>query len=431
MKQEFNELAKRVIIIIASIIVIVIGVLFINPELVVFIWLNNFFLKNSNLVYPLFGLLAFLGTVYWSIIRDPIPPPQSESTGAFSSDHHSLLQWKSMVIVDHSELIGFADHLIFIQARLRDKYNRMIVINGAGGVGKTTLTYELVNRNIQDLNIQQVAWVSAKQMIDVRKQNNVFLDDILMDVLSQLKSHVPATRRALIKEDFEQYVNTNEQRMLVVVDNLESIEAADILLTYFKTIQRRNKHFACIFTSRFPPTAANDIIARRVTGFKSGEAVDSNQVREYILSLSPDFAGSLNESFINLVALKSDGNPFIIRFIVRTIQHDYKTIEQVTQELEQEDAGHDIKKYLYDAALGELYRKYDRDAHKLMLSFCAIAPGENYKREDLREAAQIDDTLVFNELLKEACGLNLIRALNINQYFTVHSLLRVYICKKG
>ncbi len=402
---------SKIVLIIIGIVLTVLIFVFQKTEYVV--TLSDFMQGTYNLVVSIWGVLGF---VYFRLPSHSRPNPPKETI----SPHHSLQNWRAKVIVDHDQIVGYANHLHTLDTIFASIYNRVAVIHGEGGVGKTTLAYEHVNRNLEKLNICQIAWISSRASNNMR-----LLDEILEEILLQL-GEVRITRRALIKSDFEKYIISQNQRIMIVVDNLETQEALEELLSYFIKISEQNAFIAFLFTSRVQPTKHN-IAECFVTGFKHNGVVDQQQVCAYIESLSHGIMlENRSDKLINLVSDKSDGNPFIIKFIIKTLQRQRRTIDEVIAGLE--SANLDIKKHLFDTALGQLRTKYNINADNIMKAFCIIPPGQNYQRDELFEATQISDKNTFDNIVADACSLYLIRALNFNEYFTVHSLLRQYIC---
>jgi len=116
--------------------------------------------------------------------------------------------------------------------------------------------------------------------------------------------------------------------------------------------------------------------------------------------------------------------------------HDGRPVTEVIDQLRDPTGalGERVGLYLYEQAMSALA---DSDgvggdaAIGLMNVFCGSPAGESFTAADLFELSLIGDQEIFDRARKAARSLALIRGVDGNRRFTVHPLLREYVCNSG
>jgi hypothetical protein len=76
-----------------------------------------------------------------------------------------------------------------------------------------------------------------------------------------------------------------------------------------------------------------------------------------------------------------------------------------------------------------LWQKVGREAaSRFMVAFCAKAPGGVFDAEELFRRSRAKDRVQYQEIRKAAARLALIQTLDGNTRYTMHSLLRGFVC---
>jgi len=145
------------------------------------------------------------------------------------------------------QLVGFEGELVQVQDALRanhNRLNRLIVITGLGGVGKTSLSCGALRRWLKQEApaILRVLWArvspSNKQgPLDREQKTEQALEWVLSQLGSQLELPIaarPTNQRRL--EAIAGYLRRYRQRFVIVVDHVKSRAKAQLALTVAKSL---------------------------------------------------------------------------------------------------------------------------------------------------------------------------------------------------
>ena len=129
----------------------------------------------------------------------------------------------------------------------------------------------------------------------------------------------------------------------------------------------------------------------------------------------------------------TEGNPFLIKLIVRRFLVSRKPINLVLQELKELNSASiakEVKDYLYVQSLQELEQTVGEDvARQIMNAFCPSVAGELLSYEQLFRYSNITDKELFERARSLACDLSLIRVSGLDSMYSIHSLLWEFTCK--
>jgi hypothetical protein len=121
--------------------------------------------------------------------------------------------------------------------------NSAIAVWGFGGAGKTALTYESVQRVASGNSYTHIAWASARntrfstEYTTSAAINSIYWHDLVAMIARQLDCALSPSQ-ALWEHDLQSHLehNLGDCRVLIVVDNLEFVEAADDLIGRLRDI---------------------------------------------------------------------------------------------------------------------------------------------------------------------------------------------------
>jgi NB-ARC domain len=356
----------------------------------------------------------------------PLAPPRSAET------------WMRHADVDHERMFGI-DRILEKLGRLvaNDGGDWIISIFGDGGAGKTTLAYELVKRHAAVAGFERVAWVSAKfshlralGRVERSRHTAISWHDLLLDVTRQLgldielnpvrvEGRLAEALRALGPDD----------RCLIVIDNLETLADAERAVDYLVRSSVLRPHKVIITTRK--STEKLSALVREVP-WHGLAAPAAREFARYLAADEPDF--KLATSDLDQVVTTSAGIPLLVKMIVRLAVVEARPIAEVVGQLNDPkgELGGRVGHYLYEQAMDALATKVgEAAATGLMNVFCCRAPGESFTRDEFYELSLIDDREVFERARIVARDLALVRALDGNSRFTVHPLLREFVCSAG
>jgi pimeloyl-ACP methyl ester carboxylesterase len=339
--------------------------------------------------------------------------------------------WQADAAVDHDELFGVTDLLRRVSQRITNPAgDHVVCLFGDGGIGKTTLAFEATRRAQDKQAFTRVAWVSAKSaMLDVsrpleqadRIQHR--WNDLLIQLADRLHLNldpIPSQIRGLFSDGLRRL--GPEDWCLLVVDNLETITDAEEAVRYLAEVVGRHK---VLITSRASVLRiSNGVGEERITPLMEAAAKEFGAYlgRQGSLDLGPADLAELADA--------SEGNPLLLRLIVRLAIVGGQSIARVVEQIrDRAGFGAQINRYLYEASLDQLGDRVGvSSATALMNAFCSRMPGDVVDGETLWQLSGIASREQFEQARGAAVNLALIRALNGNREFTVHSLLREFIC---
>ena len=341
--------------------------------------------------------------------------------------------WRASAEVPQDTRFGIDESSADLVAELSARQaHRIVSIRGRGGAGKTTLAYDVTDRLALRGDFDRIAWVSAKfQHLDslgqlTKRDTSVEWDLLLMEIARQLsltvdRNNVAERLPGLLRELGPQ------ERCLIVMDNLETVGDNALAVKYLERVGAPHK--ILITTRHSAREISPDSIQERVWNGISEAA--ARQLVRHLARDAPELSATLSQAEVDSVVLRSECVPLIIRLVISLVIQDSKTVDQVVTDLNRRTRGAEaqLAHYLFDASLDVLRDKVgEDDAVRLLNVFCAFAPGGAVSVDEFRDRSRIEDEMRFEEAKSVACRLSLVQALDANRRFTVHSLLREFIC---
>lgn len=383
---------------------------------------------DSGSVYQAGRDLIMLGQPTQTPVHAPQPsaPPRAEGT------------WMRHADVDHEQLFG-VDHILERLGRLiaNDDGDWIISIFGDGGAGKTTLAYEAIKRYAAPGGFDRVAWVSAKFShmralghVEQNRLTAISWHDLLLDIAWQLALDIeqnPGRIEGRLAEALR--VAGMDDRCIMVIDNLETLADAERAVDYLTRSSVLRPH-KVIITTRKSAEKLSPLV--REVAWHGLATPDATEFARYLTADEPDF--KLAASDLNQIITTSMGIPLLIKMIVRLALVEARPISEVVGQLQNPrgELGERVGHYLYEQAMDALAAKVGYEAAAgLMNVFCCRASGESFTRDEFYELSLIADREVFEQARMVARDLALVRALDGNSRFTVHPLLREFVCTTG
>jgi hypothetical protein len=379
-------------------------------------------------VYQVGRDLVLLGQSALTPVEDPSPLAVRRATET----------WARHADVDHEQLFG-VDRILERLGRLiaNDDGDWIISIFGDGGAGKTTLAYELVKRHAAPAGFARVAWASAKFShlralghVEQSRLTAITWHDLLLDITRQLELGIelnPARIEDRLADALRALGAT--ARCLVVIDNLETLADAEQAVDYLAGSSVLRPHKVIITTRK--STAKLSSLVREVP-WRGLAAPPAREFAQYLAADEPDF--QLTARDLDQVVTTSMGIPLLVKMIVRLAVVEARPIAEVVGQLKNPrgELGDRVGHYLYEQAMNALAAKVGPDAATgLMNVFCGRASGESFTRDEFQELSLIEDQELFEGARIVARDLALIRTLDSNSRFTVHPLLREFVCSAG
>jgi hypothetical protein len=387
-------------------------------------------------------IVAERGASVYQIGRDLVVRGESQSPlGLVSASHPPAIpaavgSWTRYADVDHEQLFG-VDSVLARLGRLlaNDNGDWIISIFGEGGAGKTTLAYETVKRHATSAGFDRVAWVSAKfshmralGRLEHSRHTAISWHDLLVDVSRQLALDVELNP-ARIENRLAGALRMLDpaDRCLIVIDNLETLADAERAVTYLARSSALQPHKVMITTRE--STEKISSLVREVV-WHGLEAHPAREFARYLVADEPNF--NLTSHDFDQVVTASMGIPLLIKMIVRLAIVEARTVAEVVSQLKDPrgELGERVGHYLYEQAMNALAAKVGYEAAAGLINvFCCRVSGESFSREEFYELSLIQDWEIFEQARIMARDLALVRALDGNSRFTVHPLLREFVCE--
>ena len=250
---------------------------------------------------------------------------------------------------------------------------------------------------------------------------------MLIDATRQLE-HGIDLNPARIEDHFASALQSmsSGDRCLIVIDNLETIADAERAVNFLDDSIALRPHKVVITTRRSTEKLSPMVHEISWNGLSPA---DTRKFARYLAADAPGFR--LTAPDLDDVVTTSGGIPLLIRMIVRLAIVEATSVSEVTARLRDPrgELGERIGIYLYEQSMTALAAKVGQEAAiGLMNVFCARASGESFTRTELFELSQIGDLDLFQRTRAAARDLALVRGLEGNNRFTVHPLLREFVC---
>lgn len=300
---------------------------------------------------------------------------------------------------------AFAD----VAEGLRQRSAAVLVV-GLGGNGKTSLAREVATRCLDDdpalPRFDAVVWVSDK---DRPGTTNL---SVLLDALARTLDYPAFTQLDPIEKQHEVELLLRRQRVLVVVDNVETITDAHML----HWLLRLPEPSKGLLTSRERHRALWGSWLVELRGLADAEAAELIGQRLRALGLrAPDDA-----ALAPLVAV-TGGNPKALSIALGLVKHERRTLQQVVDDL------HHARGGLFDDLFTRAWGLLDEAARRVLLamSFFPDSAGE----EALSAAADVGG-YGFDRAIERLVDLSLLDVqqadLSRPPRYTLHSLVHAF-----
>jgi hypothetical protein len=365
--------------------------------------------------------------------RDGTVPQHTPGVGGRDDLSADLEHLRAVTAVDHTRLFGVDQQLDTLGESLRAADSGWIIsIFGGAGVGKTALAYELVKRHAADAGFQRVAAVSAK-FSHIDRVGHIELDagraladwqDLLVDIARQL-----APRKRFNTDLIERQLPAAlpDEPCLIVIDNLETQEA-ELAVRYMASSGLTQPHKVVL-------TTRESVHGTGVYGLRelAWDGPDWVMAIEYARYLAADDALlQPTRQDLNDVVRAAERTPLLIQIIISQAREARLSIREVIARLRDVDGtlGSAVWAYCYVQSLNVLAERLgDMDLVAGMMSvFCLRPAGASVGSDEFFQLSGIADRERFHQARAMACKLALVKSLDGNTRFSVHSLLREFYC---
>ncbi|WKB79902.1 ATP-binding protein [Cellulophaga lytica] len=262
--------------------------------------------------------------------------------------------------VMYNEFVGRKEYLQELYDKLSNSNNRIIQIDGIGGIGKTTFVHHfatlLIQNNVYKNNYDFIIWTSSKRnkyTPNGIKDLSEFISnysDLIEDIFDFINTNglISEDNELDIEESVIHFLRSNQ--VLLIVDNLETLNDKD-LISFLEHFPNKSK---AILTTR--ETLGDFFMSRiNLNGFKK-----ENEFPEFLNSQYNHFSGTDDNSFNKLFGKFTDelyeytkGMPLAGQLITHQLANG-TPIQSVLDNLKNGQAYEDILKFCFQGTIDKL-----------------------------------------------------------------------------
>ncbi|WP_367130382.1 hypothetical protein [Saccharothrix sp. HUAS TT1] len=341
--------------------------------------------------------------------------------------------WRDRAAVNHERdgLFGVETTTARVREALANPTGSWILaVRGTGGIGKTTVTFEAVDRAHRDGLVDRVLWTTVRgdgPEADFSPDARSWWMETVVDLADQLGIVLGPDPRQW-GEGFRDSLATANGRVVTVVDNVETPRQATVLVDRLDGfgLARPNK---LVVASRSRVEGPFGLVQQHmIRGLSEDDAV---ALVRHIGRDDEQLVTAPRELLSPVVGI-TEGNPYLLKLVVGRYLSTGLPLGRVAEELTDAAThtrgrlGRQVKDYLFDRSLAELELVASPDnAQALIAAFCVKRRGDEISREELRELAGLGSD-AFDTTLQAAFDLGLVQASRLNSRYSIHSLLYEY-----
>lgn len=326
---------------------------------------------------------------------------------------------------DYRQLYGRQEAIEHVSAALTDSSAKpLIVISGLGGIGKTALAYEVLTNTLRQSTFQGLIWAVTKQeeFVGTSTQflvNPATVQTVLAELgvrigLPELANQPTSVVQAKLKSALA------ERRMLVYVDNLETLAARDFARILYELV-RDQRQSRILITSRESLAELPFVQDYPLTGLDEESAIAllySEAIDRRATALL-----TVDTALLKRIYKVTQGMPLALKLIVTQFLLSIP-VDQELDRLESTAPEQDFYHFLY----ATVWRKLPDEARTLLLALAAY-PGWTL-RSLLQPLSELADEM-FNQAMSELVRASLVyhsyHTRAAQQMYDIHAMTRWFI----
>lgn len=366
---------------------------------------------------------------------EPRSPPFAPNVLPRADDvKRDIDKLRRALTIAHDRLFGVSTFVAEIGRLLgNDAGSRIISIWGQAGTGKTTMAFEVARQHATAAGFARVFGISVKfthigplgLLEPTDSRTRLEWRDLLVELANQI---APAADINTANVEHLLPSLLPEAPCLIVIDNLETVTEGKVAVTYLIKRFADTPHRFLLTTRESVSAAGGGRVEERPWyGPSDADAKDyARHLAQFGTGLDP------SETDLNDVVRAAERTPLLIQIIVRYAAEKKLTIREVLKRLRDIGGplGKNLWQYCYSQSMDALAEEVGskKVAARLMAVFCFVPAGRAVADSEFYLQSKIEDHQLFLRAREIACRLALVRALDGNKRFTVHSLLREHFC---
>lgn len=293
----------------------------------------------------------------------------------------------------YREFIGRDIQIGSVMAALHDPSGKwMVAIDGIGGIGKTALAREAVDRCASELMFDTIIWDQASKeskgfpMGREKGEGTYTFETVLDTIARQLGAsdivRLKKTEKEMLVRDLLQ-----AQRVLIVLDNLEATKESRNEIA--RRLLRLLNPSKALMTSRY--RFQGDIYAVQLTGLDEDEAlrfIHQEAQEKNIQNISNASPKELKQ-----IAETTGGSPLALKLVVGQLGHlPLDTVLEQLRKVNLPTGESDQSDYyrFYKGIFAPFWKQLSVDAKKLLIAMTTFPPGVGGSLEALKAVSDLD-----------------------------------------
>ena len=276
---------------------------------------------------------------------------------------------------------------------------RIIAIDGFGGIGKTAITQEIVQRSMKNNDFYWPIWKSAKRQNftvgGVRRVDSttVNFEEILTEIASNL-GYCEVHQKKTIQEKCKLFREIiNKENYLVVIDNLETMEESENLVNNLDGLFEGDSNTKVIITTRKQIGEFSHVRPFALKGLELDESLEFLRVYASERPRANEIITSVDQDKLVTIYERTEGHPLAIELIVGKLEGGF-SIDRILVELEKVnfkncESDETIYHQFYKFILSDSWNQLSELAQFLLMNIGAF---------NLTAGAKIDDLISVSEL---------------------------------
>ena len=291
--------------------------------------INDFFLANGGYTQKRHEFISYVtgATLYQDSTpyHEPATPlPKSETEGSHRLDLRG--NCFTNMPPPHADFVSRQELERELTVLLNDERHEIITLVGSGGIGKTTLSLQVLDRILYGKRFSLVIWFSARD-IELTPKGPKQVRPFVLDVRDLSKEYVSLLQpEDSTNKDFDPVTNFSEALTqcsfgpaLFVLDNFETVSSPLELYRWIDTYVRPpNK---VLITTRFRDFKGDYPV--EVRGMNDAECVELIDTTSHQLGISDIVTPEYAEKLVT----ESDGHPYVLKILLGEVAKNKSLVQ--------------------------------------------------------------------------------------------------------
>jgi transcriptional regulator with XRE-family HTH domain len=276
---------------------------------------------------------------------------------------------------------------------LRDPLGkRVLAVDGMGGIGKTALAHEVVDRCLVEKLLEGAIWVQAprEEFIDIQrtKKAGTLTFDIILDTIARQLGALDVFKLKGLEKEARLKSLLEMQPTLVVLDNLET--AKDPQNEIARRVLPLLGPSKAILTSR--QRFRGDLYAIHLKGLDEESSLDFIRQEADEKNINRVATAKVNE--LKQIAKVTGGSPLALKLVIGQLESlDLGTVLNLLRDIQMPEQGTGEDEYFrfYQGIFFSSWKLLSEKSQILLISMSHFAPGAGGTIEAIQATSELEN----------------------------------------